>query len=53
MPQMAPLSWALLFITFIIIYAVNTTKIYFSAPTTIESKTSNLNTHATGINWKW
>nr|YP_010427099.1 ATP synthase F0 subunit 8 [Eupatorus gracilicornis]USN89943.1 ATP synthase F0 subunit 8 [Eupatorus gracilicornis] len=51
MPQMAPLSWLLLFIMFIIIFMLFNVMNYFSFLYPVSHKTKKKSTQK--INWKW
>nr|AML26428.1 ATP synthase F0 subunit 8 [Staphylinidae sp. BMNH 1274642] len=52
MPQMSPLNWMSLFITFTIIFIMFNVMNYFSFKyQPIKKKTTNLN--SIKINWKW
>nr|WJR82114.1 ATP synthase F0 subunit 8 [Amphimallon sp.] len=51
MPQMAPLNWLSLFISFILIFMIFNSLNYFMFNYTI--KTNKMTPNKTTINWKW
>nr|WCQ78419.1 ATP synthase F0 subunit 8 [Agrypninae sp. GTI-132] len=51
MPQMAPLSWLNLFITFIIMFLIMSTLNYFSF--NYENKMDSVKKSISKFNWKW
>nr|UPL65523.1 ATPase subunit 8 [Macropes robustus] len=51
MPQMAPLWWEILYLTFIILFLMMNTIMFFSFNKKI--KTSITSTNIKTLNWKW
>nr|UGS80467.1 ATP synthase F0 subunit 8 [Lachesilla texcocana] len=51
MPQMNPILWLFLFITFTITFLLVNPLIFFSK--NFSSNSSSLNTTFTPLNWKW
>nr|AIY61831.1 ATP synthase F0 subunit 8 [Leptomyxotermes doriae]URH16544.1 ATP synthase F0 subunit 8 [Leptomyxotermes doriae] len=52
MPQMMPMEWALLYITFLTTFLMFNIMNYFSQSPSKQSKTSKyINTYK--VNWKW
>nr|YP_004021420.1 ATP synthase F0 subunit 8 [Heteropteryx dilatata]BAJ24546.1 ATP synthase F0 subunit 8 [Heteropteryx dilatata] len=52
MPQMAPMSWMLMYLYFIIIMIMFITKVYFNKTTNINMK-MKYQTNIKEKNWKW
>uniref|UniRef100_A0AAU6MX46 ATP synthase F0 subunit 8 n=1 Tax=Xenogryllus lamottei TaxID=3120008 RepID=A0AAU6MX46_9ORTH len=53
MPQMAPMNWLLLSITFIMLFLLSTMMNYFITQPMIHNYTMNSNIMSTSLNWKW
>nr|YP_009763118.1 ATP synthase F0 subunit 8 [Cryptalaus larvatus]QIR63630.1 ATP synthase F0 subunit 8 [Cryptalaus larvatus] len=51
MPQMAPLSWLNLFISFVIMFMIMSTLNYFSF--NYNNKQSSFTKKSSQFNWKW
>nr|YP_009567861.1 ATP synthase F0 subunit 8 [Xenogryllus marmoratus]QBF03780.1 ATP synthase F0 subunit 8 [Xenogryllus marmoratus] len=53
MPQMAPMNWLLLSITFIMLFMLMMMMNYFTTQPTIHNNPSNSNYMINSLNWKW